>query len=99
MEAVNRTYKVAVIGPEPLSLGFSLAGVTESYKPETQQEADQLMRELLQRDNIGLIAVSSVFVRGVKDRRLQDAITSSILPLVIELPGYGEEVARTRSGA
>ena len=67
--------------------------MTESYKPKDQDDAERMIKELMARTDIGLIAVVSSFVRGIKDRRLSEAITSSILPLVIELPEYGERIA------
>ena len=86
-------YKVAVVGTEPLSLGFSLAGITESYKPENAEDSEIIRRKLMQRNDIGIIAVSSSIIRDVKDRKLQEAVAGSLLPLVIELPEYGEQVA------
>jgi len=93
MEALNRRYRVAVVGNEPAYLGFSLAGVTESHQPKDQAEADGLIAALMARDDVGIIAVTSSIVRGIKDRRLREAVAGSILPLVIELPEFGEKAA------
>ncbi|MEM0094788.1 MAG: V-type ATP synthase subunit F [Candidatus Micrarchaeaceae archaeon] len=90
MESV-KSYKIAVIGSELPVLGFKLAGITEAFEVERGEEAERLLRELLQRQDIGLIAITSGLVRQIKDRKLQNAITNSLLPLIIEIPEYGEK--------
>jgi len=90
MEPV-KGYKIALIGSELPVLGFKLAGLTESFKASGGEEAEKLLKELLQRQDIGLIAITSRLVKQVKDRKLQNAITNSLLPLIIEIPEYGEK--------
>ncbi len=94
MEPV-KDYKIAVIGSELPTLGFKLAGITESFSVANSQEAEKVLREMLQKEDIGLIAITARLVRGIKDRKLQNAITSSLMPLVIEIPDYGEKGVET----
>lgn len=74
-------------------MGFSLAGVTEAYEVENQQDAERTVNKLLQRSDIGIIGVASSIVADVKDRRLKETMASSLLPMVVVLPEYGEQVA------
>jgi len=88
---MSKGYKVAIIGKKEVSLGFRLTGITESYDTEDPVEAEKMIRELTQRNDIGLIIISSKIVRGIKDRKILNAIDSSILPIFMEIPGYKEE--------
>lgn len=83
--------KMAVIGSDLLSMGFKLSGVTQSFTVENDAQAEQTLRTLLGKDDIGIIAVTSKVVKSIKDRKLQTAITSSVMPLIVEIPEYGEE--------
>ncbi len=92
MEVVKEAiYKIAVVGSEPLTLGFKLSGVTEAYTPESQQKAESMLRELMQRDDMGLIVVTTKITKNIKDRRLSESISQSIMPMVLEVPDYNEE--------
>lgn len=90
MEGAVRTYKIAVVGGEPLTLGFRLAGITESHIVESQEEAEQEIRRLLEREDIGIIAVSAKVIRSITERHLRESVESSTRPLVIDVPEYGE---------
>lgn len=84
-------YRVAVIGKSELALGSRLAGVVDTYDTEEGAEAERIIRELMQRADIGLIVISSRIVKEIKDRKILNAIDSSIMPLFMEIPGYKEE--------
>jgi len=86
-----KKYKIAVVGNTQLALGFKLAGVAEAYSSTTPQESERTMRELIGREDIGLIITTSKVLNGIRDRKLADAIADSILPMVIEVPDYKEE--------
>ena len=49
MEDVAKRYKIAAVGREPLAIGFRLAGVTESYVAEKQEEAESIIRKLMEK--------------------------------------------------
>ena len=87
----GKTFKIAVVGSEPLTLGLKMTGVVNSYVVESPAEAETRIRELLQRDDIGIIVITSRMVKSIKDRRLSEAMASSILPLIVEVPDYDEE--------
>ncbi len=90
-ERVERPYSIALVGNQQLSLGFKLAGITESSTVGDAAEAESRLRGLLARNDIGIIIVSSSVKRMVKDRRLNEAMETGILPLVVEVPEPGED--------
>jgi V/A-type H+-transporting ATPase subunit F len=86
-----KKYKIAVVGNTQLALGFKLAGVAEAYSSANPQESEKTMRDLMGRDDIGLIITTSKVLKGIRDRKLADSISDSVLPMVIEVPDYNEE--------
>lgn len=92
-ERVEKEYKIVMVGNELLTLGFKLAGVSESYNAADPKETESRMRELLSRSDVGIVIVSSSVRRQIRDRRLQDIMSESILPLVVEVPEPGESMA------
>jgi V/A-type H+/Na+-transporting ATPase subunit F len=86
-----KKYKIAVVGNTQLALGFKLSGVAEAYSADNSSVIEKTMRELIVREDIGLIVTTSKVLKSIKDRKLADAIADSILPMVIEVPDYNEE--------
>ncbi len=84
-------YKVAVIGDQLLVRGFKLAGVKEAHIAETTDDAEQSLRNMFEKDGIGIIIVSENVIGRIKDRRLLYKIDNSLVPLVVEVPAYGQE--------
>jgi V/A-type H+-transporting ATPase subunit F len=97
MEGVARqrqtTYKVAVVGSEPLQLGFKLAGVTRSFIVGTRDEAESKLRELMNEPDVGIIVFTSKAAKLITDRKLRLAMQTSVLPLFVEVPDYDEKTA------
>lgn len=87
----GKEYKVAVVGTEELALGLRLLGIREAYTAENASEAEAMIKKLLQRDDIGLIILTSNLVRGIRDKKLLSLIDTSILPMFIEVQGYRGE--------
>jgi vacuolar-type H+-ATPase subunit F/Vma7 len=81
--------KTVVIGDDSLTLGFRLAGVSEWYTVEGEKAATKL-RELLGRNDVGIIIASSS-IRKSLDWRLQNAVESSSKLIVVFVPGKGKE--------
>lgn len=92
-ERVEKNYKIALIGNDLLKIGFGISGITESYSVTQTEQAESRLRELLDRQDIGIVVITSGVRKLVKDRKLQDAITNSIMPLIVEVPEQGEEHA------
>ncbi len=84
-------YKIAVVGDQLLVRGFKLAGVKEAHIAETTEDVEAALREIFEKDNIGIVIVSEDAIGRIKDRRLLYKIDTSLVPLVIEVPGYGQE--------
>ncbi len=91
-ERVDKSYKIALVGNQQLNLGFKLAGVTESYTVADSMDAESRMRGLMEREDIGIIIVSSSVKRLIRERRLHDAMEASILPLVVQVPEPNESL-------
>jgi vacuolar-type H+-ATPase subunit F/Vma7 len=81
--------KTVVIGGEPLTLGFRLAGVTEWYSLQGEEAAKKL-RELMGRADVGIIIVANS-IRKSLDYRLQNAVESSSKPIVVFVPEKGKQ--------
>jgi V/A-type H+/Na+-transporting ATPase subunit F len=92
MEAkLNPKYKIATVSTEELSLGFRIAGVKDSIIVDNGTDAEEAIRNLLQRTDIGLIVVSTGVTKMIKDRKVMNAIDTSLMPMFIEVPEYKEE--------
>ncbi len=91
-ERLDKGYKIAYVGNNLLSVGFKIAGITESYVASDSAQAESRMKELTTRSDIGIIIITSSVRKLIKDRRLSEAISSSLLPLVMEIPELNEQV-------
>lgn len=88
---LGKSYKIAIIGGKEVTLGFRLSGITEIFNADDSLEMEKSIRDILQRDDVGLVMLSSQLARGIKDRKILNTIDSSMLPVFIEIPGYKEE--------
>lgn len=86
-----KTYKIVVVGNTQLALGFKLSGVMETYSVKNAVECERVMRDLMQRDDVGMIITTSKTLNDIRDRKLSNAIAESALPMIIEVPSYKEE--------
>lgn len=91
-ERVDKAYKIAYVGNNLLNVGFKIAGVTEAYVASDTATAESKMRELTARDDIGIIIITSSVRKMVRDRRLSETISSSLLPLIMEIPELNEQI-------
>ncbi|MDE1865912.1 MAG: hypothetical protein KGH94_04730 [Candidatus Micrarchaeota archaeon] len=88
MEEV-KSYKIAVVGGHALELGFKVSGITTSYTCENGTDAEAAIGKLMQDDQVGIIVVAANLAREIKDRRLREALTSSMKPLFIVVSEQG----------
>ncbi len=88
---LNKNYKIVIVGGKGFSLSFRLAGITESFEVDDGVQAEAAIKDLLQRTDIGLVIIASHLVKEIRDRKILNAIDSSILPIFMEIPGYKEE--------
>lgn len=82
MDKVNH-YKIAVIGNHSLELGFKIAGIASSHVVETTKEAEDLVNQFMQQDDIGIIVLTSTIAREIHDRKINDAMQNSMKPIFI----------------
>ncbi len=93
MERINENkLKMAYVGNTLLRLGFKIAGISESYTVTDTIQSETRLRELLSRQDIGIIIITSSVRKMVHDRKLSESIGTSILPLIVEVPEPGESV-------
>ena len=86
--------RIAVIGGELMTLGFKVSGikVTIVSSPDDPVETiEDNLRALFRDGSIGVIIISESLSRKIRDRKLIHMIDSSLLPVVVEIPDYGEE--------
>ena len=77
--------KIVVVGEEDMSLGFSLAGVDESYVPENDYEAKKIMDRLVESSDVGVVILSERVaedIRGELDRLSQK---KGLYPVIVEI--------------
>ncbi|MEM3781556.1 MAG: V-type ATP synthase subunit F [Candidatus Micrarchaeaceae archaeon] len=85
-------YKIAIIGNELLCTGFELAGVDDTYLATTAEQAQNSVKELLNRQDIGIIGIGSGLLKDIEPSLLRK-LEISAMPIVVALPDYGEPVA------
>ncbi|MDE1860645.1 MAG: hypothetical protein KGH72_02900 [Candidatus Micrarchaeota archaeon] len=93
MEERIEGLKIAYVGNNLLNLGFKIAGVTESHTVTEVSQTESIMKELMSRADVGVIIMTSAARRMVKDRRLSDSISTSLMPLIVEVPELNEPLA------
>ncbi len=83
-------YSVVIITDRASSVGFSLTGV--EVREATSETAAQVLRETIDKGNVGLIAINEDFIKGF-DQRMMRIVTESEMPLIIPFPPvvYSEE--------
>ncbi|WP_456475802.1 V-type ATP synthase subunit F [Candidatus Pyrohabitans sp.] len=77
--------KVSVIADYDTVVGFRLAGVREGYPVDSPEEALERLREIVKKDEVGLVIVTERLVdkiRGDVDRLLE----KRNFPLLVEIP-------------
>ncbi|MGC8629135.1 MAG: V-type ATP synthase subunit F [Candidatus Micrarchaeia archaeon] len=85
------TYKIAIVGNELACTGFELAGVSDAYVATTAEEAKDIIEELFGRGDIGIIGITSKLYKELaSDPAMARKLELSTLPMVVELPEYGE---------
>ena len=88
---MTSTYRIAVIGSHSLELGFKIAGITTSYTAYSAAEAEPIIHRLMQEEGIGIIVMSANLAREIRDRRINEAMASSMKPLFIVVSDSGDK--------
>jgi vacuolar-type H+-ATPase subunit F/Vma7 len=80
-----------VIGDRLSTLGFRLAGVRSVRHADSGDRAEKELAELMDSKDIGIIIISHSIMGSIRNRRLLYRVRTSLLPLVLEIPGYNEK--------
>ncbi len=91
-ERIDKQLKIAYLGNSLLDTGFRIAGITESYVASSGPQAEEKLKELSERDDIGIIILTSGVGKMIRNRRLSELISTSILPLMVEVPELNEQL-------
>ena len=79
--------EIAVVGSPEFTLGFQLAGLSDSYNPEGEEDLHSTLRSLLNNKSVGLMVVDSTMLTTLPDR-LREQLSASVSPTVL---GIGTE--------
>ena len=79
--------EIAVVGSPAFTLGFQLAGLSDLYNPEGEEDLHSTLRSLLNNKSVGIMVVDSAMMATLPDR-LRDQLSASVSPTVL---GIGTE--------
>lgn len=78
---------LAVVGSQEFTLGFQLAGISNIFNPETDDEMSSQLKSLLNSKEVGIIVIDSSIMSTLPER-LRDQLSASVTPTVL---GIGTE--------
>jgi V/A-type H+-transporting ATPase subunit F len=78
---------ITVVGSPEFTLGFQLAGISNLYNPEGEEETSKVFRSLLTTKGVGIVVVDSAVLSTLPER-LRERLSESITPTVL---GIGTE--------
>ena len=79
--------ELAVIGSQEFTLGFQLAGISNIYNPENDEQMSSQLKSLLNSKEVGIIVIDSSIMSTLPER-LRDQLSASVTPTVL---GIGTE--------
>ena len=79
--------ELAVIGSQEFTLGFQLAGISNIYNPENNEQMSSQLKSLLNSKEVGIIVIDSSIMTTLPER-LRDQLSASVTPTVL---GIGTE--------
>ena len=79
--------ELAVIGSQEFTLGFQLAGISNIYNPENDEQMSSQLKSLLNSKEVGIIVIDSSIMATLPER-LRDQLSGSVTPTVL---GIGTE--------
>ena len=74
--------EIAVVGTPEFTLGFQLAGISNLYNPEGEEERIKVFRDLLNSKDVGIVVVDSAVLASLLDR-LRSQLSGSVSPTVL----------------
>ena len=79
--------ELAVVGSQEFTLGFQLAGISNIFNPETDDEMSSQLKSLLNSKEVGIIVIDSSIISTLPER-LREQLSTSVTPTVL---GIGTE--------
>ena len=79
--------ELAVVGSQEFTLGFQLAGISNIFNPETDDEMSSQLKSRLNSKEVGIIVIDSSIMTTLPER-LRDQLSASVTPTVL---GIGTE--------
>lgn len=79
--------ELAVVGSQEFTLGFQLAGISNIFNPETDDQMSSQLKSLLNSKEVGIIVIDSSIMSTLPER-LRDQLSASVTPTVL---GIGTE--------
>ncbi len=83
--------EIAIVGSPEFTLGFQLAGIMRLHNPENDEEMSQILRSMLEENEVGIIVIDAVDLTRMPDK-LRQRMSDSISPTVL---GIGTEEDNT----
>lgn len=77
--------KIVAIGDEEFVIGFSISGC-EGYIEENPKRILQILKELISKEDVGLILISEDLTRDIK-KEIQEIKLKTSIPIIYEVPG------------
>lgn len=77
--------EIAVVGDKDTIMGLKLAGVTKIFETNNKDEAQQKIRELFQKPEVGLIITTEILADQIRPY-LNKLTEASPIPIIIEIP-------------
>ena len=79
--------ELSVVGSQEFTLGFQLAGISNIFNPDTEDEMVSQLRSLLNSKDVGIIVIDSAIMATLPER-LKYQLSASVTPTVL---GIGTE--------
>jgi V/A-type H+-transporting ATPase subunit F len=80
--------KIGVVGDKDTAIGFRLAGLVDVYEVNNKEEAAKAIKELDERDDIGLIITTERIGEEIRD------VINSLDKVVVEIPDKNGPIVR-----
>ncbi|WP_202319645.1 V-type ATP synthase subunit F [Archaeoglobus neptunius] len=80
--------RLAVIGDPDFTLGFMLAGISDTYEVTTDEEIAKAVDDVLKRDDIGVVIIRQEYLRRLPPV-LRRVIDETVEPTFVSVGGTG----------
>lgn len=79
--------KIASITDKTTATGLRLAGIGESHEVGDSEEASEVLDDILDEKNIGLIILTEKLARGIRDKLMEiEEEKYGVKPIIVEIP-------------